>query len=61
MNIMIEGIRNMILENIKVMNKMIKSIFKRIYSSLYEYDDGKYYVYEYDYCEYYEYEYFVYE
>lgn len=29
MNIMIEGIRNMILENIKVMNKMTKSILKR--------------------------------
>lgn len=29
MNIMIEGFRNMILENIKVMNKMTKRIFKR--------------------------------
>lgn len=29
MNIMIEGIRNMILENIKVMNKMTKGILKR--------------------------------
>lgn len=29
MNIMIEGIRNMTLENIKVMNKMTKSILKR--------------------------------
>lgn len=30
-NIMIEGIRNMILENIKVMNKMTKGILKRTY------------------------------
>lgn len=52
---------NMILENIKVMNKMTKSILKRTYSSVHEHDDGEHHVHEHDHCEHHEHEHPVHE
>lgn len=61
MNIMIEGIRNMTLENIKVMNKMTKGILREHTGSLHEHDDGKHHVHEHDHCEHHEHEHPVHE
>lgn len=52
---------NMILENIKVMNKMTKSILKRTYRSVHEHDDGEHHVHEHDHCEHHEHEHPVHE
>lgn len=60
-NIMTESIINMILENIKVMNKMTKSILKRTYRSVHEHDDGEHHVHEHDHCEHHEHEHPVHE
>lgn len=51
----------MILENIKVMNKMTKSILKRTYRSVHEHDEGEHHVHEHDHCEHHEHEHPVHE